>query len=93
MIAYSRQYTKKSISDFYVSCYNWKEGSNQENFLLPRHGNAKKPTHAVYYCTDAKIIDQAKSSLKIQSAAFIYNNVNDGNDTSISCKIRNPKQL
>ena len=44
--AYVKKFSTSIISDFYVSLYYWKEGtaSQNEDFLIPRHGNAKKPT-------------------------------------------------
>ena len=75
-------------------CY-WKEGtaSQNENFLIPRHGNAKKPT-AAYYRTDSQIITKARTMLSENcSSSSIYNEVNHEAKISVGEEIRDPKQL
>ena len=69
-----------------MSLYNWKEGtaSQNENFLIPRHSNAKKPTVAAYYRT--MLSENCSSS-------SIYNEVNHEAKYSVCEKIRDPKQL
>ena len=41
--AYVKKFSTSIKSDFYVSLYYWKEGttSQNEDFLIPRHDNAK----------------------------------------------------
>ena len=45
MIATARRYNETSLQQYYVTCYRWMGGENQENlsneetFVLPRHGN------------------------------------------------------
>ena len=76
--AYVKKFSTSIISDFYVSLYYWKEGtaSQNEDFLIPRHGNAKKPTAAAHYRTDSQTINKARTVLSENySSSSIYNEV------------------
>ena len=53
-----------------------KEGaaSQNENFSIPWHGNAKKPTTAAYYRTASQTISKARTMLSENcSSSSIYN--------------------
>ena len=95
--AYVKKFSTSIISDFYVSLYYWKEGtaSQNEDFLIPRHGNAKKKTiAATYYRTDSQTINKAKTMLSENySSSSIYNDVKHEAKISVGEEIRDPKQL
>ena len=94
--AYVKKFSTSIISDFYVSLYYWKEGtaSQNEDFLIPRHSNAKKPTAAAYYTTDSQTINKARTMLSENySSSSIYNEVNHEAKISVGEEIRDPKQL
>ena len=100
MIATARRYNETSLQQYYVTCYRWMDGenqenlSNEENFVLPRHGNAVKPTAAVYYRTDSKVLCTSRKEItNNKNYDDIYKTVNTTNDFSVGTEIRNPKQL
>ena len=69
------QISTSIISDFYVSLYYWKErtASQNEDCLIPRHGNVKKPS-AAYYRTDSQTIIKARTTLSENyNSSPIYN--------------------
>ena len=91
-----KKFSTSIISDFYLSLYYWKEGTASQNkdFSIPRHSNAKKPTAAAYYRTDSKTISKAKTMLSENfSSSSIYNEVNHEAKISVGEEIRDPKQL
>ena len=78
VIAYVKKFSNSIISDFYVSFYSLKEGtaSQNEDFLIPRHGNVKKPTVA-YYKIDIQRISKARAIFSENcSFSSIHNEVN-----------------
>ena len=80
----------------YVSLYYWKEGTatQNENFSIPRHANAKKPTAAAYYRSDSQTISKARTMLSEKySSSSIYNEVNHEAKISVGEEIRDPKRL
>ena len=94
--AYVKKFSTSIISDFYVSLYYRKKGtaSQNEDFLIPRHGNAKKPTAAAYYRTDSQTISKARTMLSENySSSSIYNEVNHEAKLSVGEETRDPKQL
>ena len=64
VIAYVKKFSNSIISDFYVPFYTWKEGTTSqiEDFLIPRHGNVKKPT-AIFYKIDIQTISKTRTIL------------------------------
>ena len=94
--AYVKKFSTSIISDFYASLYYRKKGtaSQNEDFLIPRHGNAKKPTAAAYYRTDSQTISKARTMLSENySSSSIYNEVNHEAKLSVGEETRDPKQL
>ena len=94
--AYVKKFSTSIISDFYVSLNYRKKGaaSQNEDFLIPRHGNAKKPTAAAYYRTDIQTISKARTMLSENySSSSIYNEVNHEVKISVGEETRDPKQL
>ena len=80
----------------YVSLYYWKEGTatQNEDFSIPRHANAKKPTAAAYYRSDSQTISKARTMLSEKySSSSIYNEVNHEAKISVGEEIRDPKRL
>ena len=75
--------------------YSGKEGttSQNEDFVIPRHGNVKKPT-AAYYKINIQTISKARTILRKNfSFSSIHNEVNHEAKISVAEEIRNPKQL
>ena len=91
--AYVKKFSTSIISDFYASLYYWKEetASQNEDFLILRHGNTKKPTAAA---TDSQTISKVRTILSENcSSSSIYNEVNHEAKISVGEEIRDPKQL
>ena len=66
----------------------------EENFKVPRHGNALKPTAGPYYRTDKNVSEQAAASLKEnKSCAAVYENLASSSLFSVSSELRNPRQV
>ena len=66
--------TLQRISKVFTYC--WKEGaaSQNKNFPISRHDNAKKPTTAAYYRTDIQTISKVRTMLSENcSSSSIYN--------------------
>ena len=94
--AYVKKFLTSIISDFYMSLYYWKEAtaSQNEDFSIPRHGNAKKPTVAAYYRTDSQTISKDRTMFSENySSSSIYNEVNHEAEISVGGEISDPKQL
>ena len=94
--AYVKKFSSSIISDFYVSLYYWKEETvlQNEDILIPRHGNAKKPTAVAYYRTDSQTVSKTRTMLSDNySSASIYNEVNYEAKIYVGEEIRDPKQL
>ena len=75
---------------------SWKEGiaPQNEDFLLPRHNNAKKPTGAAYYRNESQTISKDITMLnESYSSSSIYNEVNHEAKVSVGEEVRDPKQL
>ena len=93
VIAYVRKYGVTSWSQYYVSSYFWKPGSNVE-FSTPRHGNAQKATASEYYRTDPEVVETARTKLLESSPHSVYTEMSMVDDnSSFSNLVRNPKQL
>ena len=78
-----------------MSFYSGKEGtaSQNEDFVIPRHGNVKKPT-AAYYKINIQTISKARTILRKEcSFSSIHNEVNHEGKISTAEEIRDPKQL
>ena len=75
--------------------YSGKEGttSQNEDFVIPRHGNVKKLT-AAYYKINIQTISKARTILR-KNCSFlsIHNEVNHEAKISVAEEIRDPKQL
>ena len=93
--AYVKKFSTSIISDFYVSLYYWKEGtaSQNEDFLIPRHGNAKKTIAATYYRTDSQTINKAKTMLSENYSSSSIYDVKHEAKISVGQEITDPKQL
>ena len=75
--------------------YSGKEGitSQNEDFVILRHGNVKKPT-ATYYKINIQTISKARTILRKNfSFSSIHNEVNHEAKISVAEEIRDPKQL
>ena len=67
--------------------------SQNEDFVIPRHGNVKKPT-AAYYKINIQTISKARTILRKNfSFSSINNEVNHEAKISVPEEIRDPKQL
>ena len=78
-----------------MSFYSLKEGTASQNkdFLIPRHGNVKKPT-AAYYKIDIQTISRARTILSENcSFSSIHNGVNHEAKIPVAEEIRDPKLL
>ena len=78
-----------------MSFYSLKEGtaSQNEDFLIHRHGNVKKPT-AAYYKIDIQTISKARTILSEKcSFSSVHNEVNHEAKIPVAEEIRDPKQL
>ena len=61
---------------------------------MSRHGNAKKPTAAIYHRTDASVIKAGKSKIKEgKPLRQIYEESDKDDLPSVSQLFRNPRQL
>ena len=104
----SRYGEDKWCNNYYMSCYfwkdnerhSWKDGTPDEIFFTPRHGNAKKPTAPAYFKTEPAVLNEAKTMLQSNSPSFVYSKLSSpdsqnspGNSPSFSGQIRNPRQL
>ena len=78
-----------------MSFYSLKErtASQNQDFLIPRHGNVKKPT-AAYYKIDIQTISKAGTILS-ENCSFpsIHNEINHEAKILVAEEIRDPKQL
>ena len=98
MIVTVRKKNKKDSEKYYITSYRVNSTESQENFeenfKVPRHGNALKPTAASYYRTDKKVSEQAAASLKEnKSCTAVYENLASSSLSSVSSELRNPKQV
>ena len=85
MIATARHYNESNLKIL---------SQMKKTFYLQRHGNAVKPTSAVYYRTDSKVLCTSRKEItKNKNYDDIYKTVNTTNDFSVGTEIRNPKQL
>ncbi len=86
----------KKIEKYYISSYRIDGiGDLDNDFVVPRHGNATKPIATGYYRTDAKIIKEATSKLnKKMSADAVYKSLSSAQgSSSVSEELRNPRQV
>ena len=98
MIVTVRKKNKKDSEKYYITSYRVSSTESQENFKenfkVPRHGNALKPTAASYYRTDKKVLEQAAASLtENKSCAAVYENLASLSLSSVSSELCNPKQV
>ena len=96
MIGTVRPILQHAIMDFYAVIYKWKEGScnNRGNFLMPRHGNAKRPTVSPYYRQDPSLHKHIDGMIGDgMSSECIYSDLSHREATTVSQTIRDPKVI
>ena len=98
MIVTVRKKKNKDSEKYYVTSYRVSSTESQENFeenfKVPKHGNALKPTAASYCRTDKKVLEQAAASLtENKSCAAVYENLALSSLSSVSSELCNPKQV
>eukprot|EP00112_Aurelia_sp_Birch-Aquarium-sp1_P016153 Seg3637.1 transcript_id=Seg3637.1/GoldUCD/mRNA.D3Y31 product="hypothetical protein" protein_id=Seg3637.1/GoldUCD/D3Y31 len=98
MIVTARRKDKKDIEKHYVSSYrvHGEYGETlEENFIMPRHGNATRPTAAKYFRTEKKVLKAAASALERKmSADAVYKSLSTSEGgSSVSAELRNPRQV
>ena len=66
---------------YYISMYRWEKQGNEENFFVPRHGNAIKSTASAYYRTDDKVLKKIKENISMgKLCSQIYEDLKDTTD-------------
>ena len=74
--------------------YKWDKNAEKRAFVMPCHGDASKPTAAIYYWANPVVLRIIKSNIeedKLSSETYKY--VNTGSASSVSIEIRNPMQI
>lgn len=71
-----RKVEQEKIEDYYLLIYRWNDDCkiNEENFVLERHGNAKKPHAPTYFRQNPSLMEKAKDALQSgSSCSNVYN--------------------
>ena len=83
----------KELKPFYLVLYKWTSGESEE-FFLPRHGNAKKPTSSSYLRKDPRtftaidnLLDEGIPTDKV------YNTLIKEKTTTVNETIPGPKMI
>ena len=86
-----KAYAEKEPRPFYVVMYKWADGVEQD-FKLPRHGNATKPTSSQYYRKDHSLFAKVDNLLeKGLSTEQVYNSIARNGASTVSEVIPGPK--
>lgn len=94
-IAFVRECNKNEPKPFYLVMYRWaRVDQGPGDFVLPRHGNASRPTTSAYYRRDSKIFTQIDGMLeKGMSTDGIYSNISKQKEATVSQTVTGPKVI
>ena len=86
---------EKDPKPYYLVIYRWtKEGLGPENFVLPRHGNATRPTTSAYYRKDPKLLAEIDGFLeKGMSTDRVYSTIANRKEDTVSQTVCGPKMI
>ena len=86
---------EKDPKPYYLVIYRWtKEGLGPENFVLPQHGNATRPTTSAYYRKDPKLLAEIDGFLeKGMSTDQVYSTIANRKEATVSQTVCGPKMI
>ena len=88
-----KEVTEKDPRPFYFVMYKWCDGVARE-FILPRHGNASKPTSSQYFRKDPKLFGEVDGMLKQGlSTDQVYSGIARKKTDTVSEIISSPKLI
>mgnify|MGYP001800289267 CR=1 FL=1 len=83
---------EKELRPFYLVMYKWTEGKKE--FVIQRHGNAKKPTSSSYFRKDPEVFSTIDNLLdQGMSTDKIYSQMTHRSASTVSQTISNPKMI
>ena len=93
--AFVRACNEKEPKPYYLVMYCWaRENQGPEDFVLPRHGNATRPTTSSYYRKDPTLLTQIDSMMKMgMSTDRIYSNLTKKKEDTVSETVPGPKVI
>ena len=94
-IAFVRACNEKEPKPYYLVMYRWaREDQGPGDFVLPRHGNAARPTTSAYYRKDPNVFTQIDEMLdKGISTDRIYSSMAKEKEETVSQTVTGPKVI
>jgi len=94
-IAFVQECNENEPKPFYLVMYRWaRDDQGPRDFVLPRHGNASRPTTNAYYRQDPKIFSEIDSMLeKGMSTDSIYSSISQQKEATVSQTVTGPKVI
>ena len=81
----------KEMKPYYLIMYRW-AGDKQKEFIIPRHGNATKPTTNAYYQQDPCVFTQIDDMItEGMSTERIYSTMANKSSQTVSETVSGPK--